>query len=212
MVDGARQAPLHDGQDRQGDHGGQRQAPVDGACHGDEGEHQHDRRVVAGHHPFAQQAADRVEVVGGVRHQITDGAALVEARREREQVLEEALAQVELDGAGRPEDGHAPGVAKDRDHDRDPEHREAEAKGALRVDPAFAGRVDELSDEPGDAEVAEVGHHQGGESQGVAAPVTPCQAGDLAQLLSHAVFLARAGAAARCRLAEPGHYTSRPVA
>jgi hypothetical protein len=66
-----------------------------------------ENRIHAVHEPRPQQHAHRVQVVGHARHDVAGAVALVEARVLRFQLLEQVVAQVELDLARDPDQNPA---------------------------------------------------------------------------------------------------------
>ena len=127
-VDMAGDAPERQRHQRERQQGDEGQAPVHAQRHDRQHHHQREGAVEAGQHRFAGRHFDRVDVVGGQRHQVAGALLLVEGRALRRQARVEAGAQFDPELVGGGEQAQAPA---------DPQHvdRQAESEQLRQLHP-----------------------------------------------------------------------------
>ncbi|MNM92084.1 hypothetical protein D3C81_1044050 [compost metagenome] len=151
LVDLGTKAVHEEGHHRQRQQGEQGQLPGVLAAH--DGEHQDpdDEGVHQGQYPLSGRHLHRLDVVGGMGHQIAGAVALIEIRAHAGEVGKEAVAQHIGEPVGGPEQHDPPHITQQIDE-------QAEAKEPRQI--AHQGTVIELP--PGDT-IHYPAHHLGGD-------------------------------------------------
>ncbi len=80
------------------------------------------------HDARAQHHADRVQIVGGAGHDVAGAVFRVEVLRERDNVREQIVAQIELDVAGQADQDDAHPILEESLDQREQNHQRGELK------------------------------------------------------------------------------------
>ena len=136
--------PSHEGHGKQGD---QRQLPVDEEGHGKNDCAPHKQRVHQGEDTVTGGHLNRIDVVGGVGHQVSGAALMEEPRGEERVVVVQPLPQQAFQPETRTKEQNAPNEAQDiKDDGRQTQEQQPLAQLSSGEIPLF-DRVDDNSDD-----------------------------------------------------------------
>ena len=139
-MDAAAEVDHGNANQRGGEEGEQRQAPIH-AEHHDYREHEGEAGLGEVHDTGARHHADGIEVAGRSRHDVAGAIARVEAGGKRDQVLKEVVADFELDVARNADEDHPHPILKVAFDSRNANQRGGEPKDGLNAEAALQ-RID----------------------------------------------------------------------
>ena len=128
-------------------------------------------RIVDGHQPHPGGHPDLLNVIGGMRHQVTGSGFIEKGGRQGLGVVEESVAQPFFNPAGGPQEKPAPEISKESNHQTDGENR-ACMDGQARRGGSKAGQiVNGQFDHPWNGQLQKIHQDQADKSQEYNHPV-----------------------------------------
>ncbi len=160
-----------DADQRRGNQAEQGKPPIHAPHHADQKE-RGEEGLGEVHDAGAEHHADGVEIVGGARHDVAGAVFRVEVLRERDDMGEQIVAQIELDVARQADEDDAHPILKNSLDHREQHDQRGEFEDQRKAK-AFHQRIDAAADGQWQRGLHDIGQQQRAHAERHAAPVLP---------------------------------------